>query len=296
MAAQELDGAAAAGGRRVMEYERLHIAARKVLLDALEAAAAYRRSLIVVGAQAVYLRTEGATLALAAFTTDGDIVIDPSHLPSEPALETILAAAGFTRSGQPGSWATTVLVDGRETEVEVDFMVPEAVAPGSGKRSVVLEGHDRHATRRVYGLEAALVDRGPMRIAAIDPDDHRSVRVAVAGPAALLISKVHKIADRVESGRLERTPVDKDASDIYRLIQATSVQEMAVGFHLALSADVARPVAEVAMVRLDELFSRRPAAGVDMAIRAIGVAGEAPDTIAAVLNRYTLALLDHLYT
>jgi len=36
-----------------MDYDSLHIAARKVLLDALEAAAAYRRSLVVVGAQAV---------------------------------------------------------------------------------------------------------------------------------------------------------------------------------------------------------------------------------------------------
>ena len=42
-----------ASGRRVMDYDSLHIAARKVLLDALEAAAAYRRSLVVVGAQAV---------------------------------------------------------------------------------------------------------------------------------------------------------------------------------------------------------------------------------------------------
>jgi len=280
----------------VIGYDRLHVAARKVLLDALDAAAAYRRSLIIVGAQAVYLRTEGSTLALAAYTTDGDIVIDPSRFPSEPALEITLQAAGFRRSGQPGSWATTILIDGREAVVEVDFLVPEAVAPGSGRRSVVLDGHDHHATRRVYGLEAALVDHGPMRIAAIDPDDPRTVRIAVAGPAALLISKVHKIADRVESGRHERTPVDKDAADIYRLIQATSVDKMAGGFRLALSADVARPVAAMAQRRLDELFSRRAAPGVEMAVRAIGVAGESPDTIAAVLNGYTSALFDRLTT
>lgn len=145
-------------------------------------------------------------------------------------------------------------------------------------------------------MEAALVVREPKRIAAIDPEDHPSVSVAVAGPRALLISKVHKIADRVESERHERTAVGKDASDVYRLIQPTSVQEMAGGFRRALSSDVARRVTKLAMVRLDDLFNRRAAAGVEMAIRAIGVAGEAPDTIAAVLNRYTSALLDELHT
>ncbi len=171
------------------EYDPLYVAARRVLLDALEAAAAYRQSLIIVGAQAVYLRTEGARHTWAAFTTDGDIVIDPSLLPSAPALDATLQAAGFTRSAQPGSWKKAVIIGHRKIEVDVDFMVPEAVALGSGRRSVELEGHDRQATRRVYGLEATLVDHGPMRIASIDPADSRSVTVEVAAPAALLIRK-----------------------------------------------------------------------------------------------------------
>jgi hypothetical protein len=180
---------------------------------------------------------------VAAFTTDGDIVIDPSLLPSTPPLEATLERAGFTRATQPGSWARAVTIDGHMIDVCVDFMVPETVAPGSGRRSVELEGYDRHSTRRVNGLEAALVDRGPRRIAAIDPADHRAIVAQVAGPAALMIAKLHKIGERVESGRHRRTPVDKDAGDLYRLVQVTSIPEMAAGFRLALSSDVARPVA-----------------------------------------------------
>jgi hypothetical protein len=277
-----------------MTERELHVAARRALLDALEAAAAYRRSLIVVGAQAVYLRTERSTLALAPFTTDGDIVIDPSLLPSEPALEATLQAAGFRRSDQPGSWTTTIRVGSRDIDVAVDFMVPEAVAQGAGRRSVELEGHDRQAARRVFGLEAALVDHGPIRISAIDPSDTRCLTIAVAGPAALFIAKVHKIAERVGAGRHARTPVDKDAGDVYRLLQTTSVHDMAGGFRLALSAEVARPVAHLAVVRLNALFGRSTAAGVQMAVRAIGVTGESPDTIAAVLTGYTSALLTAL--
>jgi len=175
-------------------------------------------------------------------------------------------------------------------DVDVDFLVPEAVAPGSGRRSVELVGHDRMATRRVYGLEAALVDHAPMHIAALDPADERSATVGVAGTAALLIAKVHKIADRVESGRHQRTPADKDAADIYRLIQATPVRNMAAGFRLALSSEVSRTVTEVAIRRMDQLFGRRGAVGVEIALRAIGVAGEAPETITAVLMGYSSEL------
>jgi hypothetical protein len=192
-------------------HDPLHVAARHVLLDALEAVAAFRRSLIIVGAQAVYLRTEAASLDLPAFTTDGDIAIDPSSLPKTPPLEATLAEAGFTRATQPGSWTRSVTIDGRTIDVSIDFMVPEAVAPGSGRRSVELEGHNRHATRRVHGLEAALIDHGPVRVAAIEAADSRAVTALVAGPAALMIAKLHKIAERVESDRHRRTPVDRRA-------------------------------------------------------------------------------------
>jgi hypothetical protein len=42
-----------------------------VLLDALGALADHRRAVILVGAQAIYLHTHGADIAVAEYTTDG---------------------------------------------------------------------------------------------------------------------------------------------------------------------------------------------------------------------------------
>ena len=60
-----------------------YVAARRVLLDALDALAAHRRALVIVGAQAVYLRTEPSAVRAAPFTTDGDFVLDPGQLEDE---------------------------------------------------------------------------------------------------------------------------------------------------------------------------------------------------------------------
>ena len=47
------------------EPDRLYVEARRALLDALEALAPHRDSLILVGAQAVYLHAGEATIAVA---------------------------------------------------------------------------------------------------------------------------------------------------------------------------------------------------------------------------------------
>jgi hypothetical protein len=47
-----------------------------VLLDALEALAAHRDALVVVGAQAIYLHTGEADVALAEATKDSHLAID----------------------------------------------------------------------------------------------------------------------------------------------------------------------------------------------------------------------------
>ena len=264
------------------------------MLDALEASAPFRGSLILVGAQAVYLRTTEARLTVAAFTLDGDIAIDPGALPSAPPFEDVLSAAGFSLGMQPGSWKRVVTVEGREVTVDVDFMVPSAVAPGSGSRSVDLEGHSRHATRRVRGLEAVLVDHSPMEISAIDAADARRVKIEVAGAGALVIAKLHKIADRTATARGARTYVDKDAGDIYRLIQVTGVGDMAASFKTARAADVSREVTDEALRNLEELFSRPGQPGVAMAIRAVGVGGQPPETIGSALTAYVAELLSRL--
>src|SRR5689334_6648825 len=97
-------------------FDAAYVEARRVLLDALEALVNHRQAIIVVGAQAVYLRTgPSSATGIAPFTTDADIAIDPRILAEKPALEQVLGDAGFTRdSSRVGTWSMHVVGGGTE--------------------------------------------------------------------------------------------------------------------------------------------------------------------------------------
>lgn len=215
------------------EADPRYVAARRVLLDALEALAPHGRAVIVAGAQAVYLHTGLSEIGIAPYTTDGDLALDPALLGDEPELEVAMRGAGFQllepQPGrpEPGVWVATATVDGERLLIPVDLIVPEGAASGAGRRGARLGPHGRRAARRAVGLEAALVDHSSMIVAALEVvADTRSFEVEVAGPAALLVAKAHKIHDRLGSSRPGRVD-DKDAADVYRLMQATSPIESA---------------------------------------------------------------------
>lgn len=202
-----------------------YVAARRVLLDALVALQSQTSAVIVAGAQAIYLRTGYGDLAVAPYTTDGDLAIDPTRLDDDPRLEAAMRAAGFELSlvdghVEPGIWITTAVVENTEVTIPVDLIVPEGAAPPGGRRGARLGVHGRRAARHASGLEAALVDHASMQIAALDPNDTRVVHAEVAGEAALLVAKAHKIHDRQQRGRADRVD-DKDAADVVRLMQTT---------------------------------------------------------------------------
>src|SRR3954452_16771566 len=189
----------------------LLVRARAVLLDALIALDAHRDSVVVIGAQAIYLHTGSAPVAVAEATKDSDLGIDLRTLGETPLIEEAMSRAGFHHdplARPPGSWLSP-------GGVPVDLMVPEAIA-GKGRRSVEAPPHDKRALRRAVGLEAAVVDNAVMTIRALAADDDRTVEAQVAGPAALLIAKMHKLGERKETapGRL----LDKDAYDAYRIL------------------------------------------------------------------------------
>lgn len=94
--------------------------------------------------------------------------------------------------------------------------------------------HGNRAARRLVGLEAALIDHSLMEITALDAADTRSITAEVAGPAALLVAKAHKIHDRVEDDRTHRIK-DKDASDVVRLMQTTVPSTLATVFEKLLA-------------------------------------------------------------
>ena len=163
-----------------------YVKARRVLMDALAALSPHSDALVLVGAQAIYLRVGGSELAVAPYTTDGDLVIHPGELLDSPLLEQAL-------------------------------------------------------------------------------DDGRCFTVRVAGPAALLVSKLHKIADR--EGRPDRLG-DKDALDILRLLQGTKARELAGSLHRLLASEVSGDVTRQALGLLQRLFGIEDAPGVEMAVRA----------------------------
>ncbi len=272
-----------------------YVAARRVLLDALFALAPHAEALVLAGAQAVYLHTGDGDLAVAPFTTDADLALDPERLAADPLIEAAMRAAGFELAlyeghVEPGIWTREVDVAGELLLVPVDLIVPEAAATGDGRRGARLGVHGRRAARRASGLEAALVDYAPMTIAALEPADERSLSANVAGPAALLVAKAHKIHDRVQGGRPERV-LDKDAGDVLRLMQTTT--PTAVGATLAdLAAHpMAGPASTAALEYLEALFGRRGRPGIEMAIRAMRLAIPAA-RVEAICTAYTAAMLE----
>lgn len=255
--------------------EPVYVLARQVLLDVLEALGEQRDAIVLVGAQAIYLHTGEAELAVALYTTDADILIDPVELRPSPKLEEILRNAGFRRTPEVGIWATSRLLGDVPTEVTVDFLVPELVG-GGGRRAARLGEHGSRVARKARGLEAALVDRAPMLVTSLGKNDARSFHLAVAGPTALLVAKVYKIQDRAGSGRAD----DKDALDVLRLLRAIPTGVFTSKFKVLLADDKAAEVTREALEHLKVLFSEPTDRGSQMAARAAAPM-EDNDSIAA---------------
>lgn len=269
------------------EPDDVLVRARAALLDAFDALQEHRESIVVIGAQAIYLRTNGVRVAVAEATKDSDLAIDPRLLQDDPLIEQAMALGGFYRDlekNQPGAWLNA---DG----VPVDLMVPERLAGAGGKatRGARIPPHDKHATRRARGLEAAVVDNAVLTVAALDPSDDRRYDVRVAGCAALLVAKVHKIGERAEDS--PRRLVDKDAHDIYRVLVDTTTDALATDFRRLLGDDVAGEVTEQALEFFRVLFAKGPeAVGSMMAGRTEAGIGE-PETVALQTSILTADLL-----
>lgn len=245
--------------------EDLLVAARTALLDALEALEDHRDAVVVIGAQAIYLRTTASPVALAEATKDSDLAIDPRVLADEPLIEEAMTRARFYPnpfSAQPGAWMNPA-------GVPVDLMVPEAVAGPGGPttRGARIPPHSRRATRRAAGLEATLVDHDELEVAALDAADDRVYRVRVAGLGALLVAKLHKIGERAQAApdRL----IDKDAHDIYRILVDARTESLAATLITLSSDGIAGDATQMAIRFLRELFAAGPdATGSVMAGRA----------------------------
>ncbi len=269
----------------------LLVRARGALLDALDALEAHRTSIVVIGAQAIYLRTASAPVAVAETTKDSDLAIDPRTLGDDPLIEAAMERNNFFRDltkHQPGAWLNA-------GGIPVDLMVPERLAGfnNGNARGARIPPHDRHATRRARGLEGAMVDNDMMTVVALAPGDRRAYDVRVAGNAALLVAKAHKLGERALDS--PHRLVDKDAHDMYRILIATETQPLAAGVAQLLDHELSRDATAEAMIFIRDLFAPGPEAkGSMMAGRAEEGIGE-PETVArqtSILASDLLAALD----
>ena len=260
------------------------ISAREGLLDAVEALGAHGEAVILVGAQAIYVHTgeSGAGFAVSPFTYDADIALDPALLGSAPTIIDAMAGAGFNLTDQPGLYR-------RESGVQVDLLVPAAVG-GPGRRGARLDVHGNRAAMKVHGLEGALISHATREISSLIPGSNRSCSMEVAGPAALLVAKVHKISERIDDP-VRGTGISKDAFDIYRILFALSASALAAEVRLLQENAISSDVATEAMTKFREFFGSRPGPGTELVVQHV-LGLEDPEYIAASSEALSQVLLD----
>lgn len=201
-----------------------YVAARRTLLDALDALEPHRSSLILIGAQAVYMHAAPVGSILPPMTTDADLALNADLLADDPEIAGALSEAGF-EVGQPGHWENA-------QGIAVDLMVAQHQGNRPvGSRAASLPPHAKNVARIATGLAAALTDNLVRDVTALDPGDERVHQIRVAGPGALLVAKSIKIDDRLsdaQRGNPQRV-VDKDALDVLRLLQDVEMATLIEG-------------------------------------------------------------------
>ena len=270
-----------------------YVEARRILLDALDAMRAHIDALVLVGAQAVYLRSEGRLAGYQAFTTDADVVLDPAKLGPIPPLGRAMETAGFVLTAEPGIWEARFDRPGFDDEVvvPVDLIVPEQFAASAGKRAARLpDEHGKSTARKSAGLEGAVVDNGPIEIAALEAGDERRVMVNVAGVGALLVAKSYKLGERL--AKPERLQA-KDAGDVYRLFDATAADDMAAILSALLDDERSARATDIALDYARQLFMTPGGVGVQLAAQALR--GSLPEpTVIAVITGYMRDVFEQL--
>lgn len=200
--------------------------ARRVLLDAVRALHQVTNGIVLVGAQAVYLRAPDTSVPIAPFTLDGDLVADPRVIRRPRLISEALERAHFVPVDQyPGFYRATRVPADRIAAARVDVFVPERFA-----NAWELEGYNAADARAVSpqpGLELALFDHSPMRLSALDDvEPERAITLEVAGTLALVVAKGWKLGERHAQGAEAFTEVTKDIVDVYRLLRASRSEEI----------------------------------------------------------------------
>ena len=249
------------------QIDPVTVGSRRGLLDVLDALQLHLPSIIICGAQAIYLQTGNWRIRVAASTKDADIALDVRTLAGEPLVGTIMLDIGFQPDNNwPGTHRRA------SDQAVVDILVAESQAGRPSRRAAKLDVQGDKVATRTVGLEPVLVDNDVMAVGSLESGDPRIFEVRVAGPAAMLVAKAHKIAER---DRSKRALSDKDATDVYRILDKVSVESLDTRFRLLVSIEVSRAATKVGLELFKQLFGQEDALGVEMAVRNLsGVANE----------------------
>lgn len=153
-----------------------YVEARRVLLDVLSALREQLDAVVLVGTQAVYLRTAGRLPTYQPFTTDADIVVDPSRLSDRPPIGAAMTTAGFVLTDE------RVAIDAETIDGAAEDLEPEPFIQALGFR-VVRE----HA-------QVDPVDTGVLS----GPGDRRLEQQGAAPSTAVRSGDTHPHADAVQ--------------------------------------------------------------------------------------------------
>jgi len=186
-------------------------------------------------------------------TTDADLALNTDHLADQPEIAATLTRAGFVVGQNPGHWIGA-------GDVAVDIMVAPHQSGTSKKtaRSARIPPHATTVGRIAPGLEPAIIDNAVHVIGSFEDADPRTRQLRVANPAALLVAKAVKIAEREDDARRQPDRLkDKDALDRFRLLQAVETDALAEGLR-GHRADVG--AARVSALALEFIASEGAAA------------------------------------
>ncbi len=265
--------------------------ARSALFDALRALAPLpEKSIVLVGAQAVYLRApEQVIPSIAPFTLDGDIVADPHKIRRPRIIIELLEGAGFTLRGANGLYVLAGAPIDEQYAARVDIFVPAGV-----EHTWEAEGYNMRDARATFvqsGLELALVDHSTMIVMPVDVSrKNEGIAVEVAGTVALLIAKAWKIHDRFEEGVEAFREVVKDITDIYRLLRSSTPEELQTSIHCLPSEETIISVAQSGATYLRKLCTRGGPA-IDLLREALGSASEGElivESLTALVDEFCL--------
>jgi len=215
---------------------------RGLILATTRALGVHADAVTVVGAHAVHAwaRTKWGDIDMES-TRDGDLVINPVFVAEQPSILEAMQTIGLEPAGtaRPGIYGFPEEADlDWSQRTTIDLIVPEAYAGGGGKqaRSARMAGQNKAASR-ARGLEIAIHDRHLMELPALDRSGD-AIDVHIAGPAALLIAKAHKVGERMAEFDTHPDRVKaKDSGDVALLMMVSDGASSARTIAAAVEAD-----------------------------------------------------------